>query len=73
MATTVPNGEPSTVAEALENLRWKQAMQDEYTALMKMGHGILFRNQEVATSLDVNGFTKSREELMGQWIGIKQD
>jgi histone deacetylase 1/2 len=37
MDTTVPNGEPSTVAEALENPRWKQAMQDEYTALMKNG------------------------------------
>jgi hypothetical protein len=37
MATTFPNGEPSTVAEALENPRWKQAIQDEYTALMKNG------------------------------------
>jgi hypothetical protein len=58
------SGEPYNFEEALHNKDWKQAMDDEFEALIKnkTWHHVL--HIRVAILLIVNGFTKLKENKM---------
>jgi hypothetical protein len=51
-------GEPQNINEALGDENWKNAMDVEYSALMKIKPGTLYLQEEALILLIANGFTK---------------
>jgi hypothetical protein len=64
-------GEPRTLPEALQNDHWRQAMQDEYNALIENKTWHLVPPNPTKNLIDCNGCTVSRNMMMVQLIDTK--
>jgi hypothetical protein len=66
-------GEPAKVEDALGDLRWKQAMDEEYSALMrnKTWHLVPAQRGKNIIDLIVSGCTELKRRQMAQLTGTR--
>lgn len=65
--------EPSTITTTLSNPKWKQAMKEEFNALIKNNTWNLVSPPQIENLLVANGFFKLKEMLMVLWLATRQD
>jgi hypothetical protein len=68
---SVVSTEPPNLQVALQDPKWKNAMDEEYHALMKNQTCHLVPPRHGTNIIDVDGFTRSITRLMGLLIGTR--
>ena len=71
LATFASTREPENVIEALNDKSWKNAMNIEYDALVKIRRGILLHLSQGGIFLIVSGYIKSKRKLVVQYTDTK--
>jgi hypothetical protein len=65
--------EPDDLQASLAYGKWREAMNEECDALMKIKRGYWYLHNMTQILWIVDGSTRSREELMGQLIDTRLD